>query len=103
MLLIDGGVPKNDTHIVALRLSERKNEGITEVTPHIFRLNICEDHIRVHSHADSKSKTLPGNRTNNSSLRWHTKTSQVVTKRGVKLNDSFGSLRTVKKTSSNCQ
>ena len=102
MLLIDCSVPENDTHIVALRLSESENEGITEVTPHILRLDICEDHVGVHSHADSKSKTLPGNRTNNSSLRWHAKASQVVAKRGVKLNDSFSSFRSVKKTSSNC-
>jgi hypothetical protein len=45
MLLIYGGVPEDNTHIVAFWFSKCENKGIAKVTPHIFRLNVGKNDI----------------------------------------------------------
>lgn len=45
MLLIDGGVPKDNTHVLALGLFERENQSVVEVRPQILWLNVGEKDV----------------------------------------------------------
>jgi hypothetical protein len=59
MLLINSRVPEDDAHIVSFWLSECKNQSLTEVTPHILRLNVGKNNIGINRHANSQAKAFP--------------------------------------------
>ena len=48
MLFIDNSIPKDNAHIVSLWLSESKDKGVVEVSPHVLRLNIGEKYIAIY-------------------------------------------------------
>jgi hypothetical protein len=45
MLFIDGCVPEDHTHVLALWLLKGKYKGVVEVGPEILRLNVCEKNV----------------------------------------------------------
>ena len=40
MSLVNACVPEDNTHVVALRLTESKHQSLREVAPHVVRLNV---------------------------------------------------------------
>ena len=47
--LVDLGVPEGDAHIVPLWLSVCENNRVVEEAPHVFRLDVREEDVRIYS------------------------------------------------------
>ena len=47
VLLVHGGVPEDDAHIVALGLAEGEDEGVGEIAPHVVGLNVRKQDIGI--------------------------------------------------------
>ena len=59
--LIDTSVPEGDAHVRSLRLSVGKDDGLTEVRPHVLGLNVSEENVCIDSKYHSQSKSFPSN------------------------------------------
>ena len=92
MLLIDGGVPEDDAHIVTLGLAEGEHESAREVTPHVVGLDVGKQDVRVDGKSDSETVSLPSDGVNHTSKRWDTERAQMLTEGGVELDTGFVTL-----------
>ena len=72
MLLVDGGVPEDDAHIVTLGLAEGEHEGASEVAPHVVGLDVGEQDVRVDSESDSKTIAFPSDSIDHAGEGWDT-------------------------------
>ena len=46
---VEFSVPESDAHVISLRLSVGKHDGVVEVAPDVFRLDVGEENVRVDS------------------------------------------------------
>ena len=53
VLLVHGGVPEDDAHVITFGLTESKNESASKVSPHVVRLDISEQDVRIDGQGNS--------------------------------------------------
>ena len=71
VLLVDRGVPEDDTHIITLRLAEGEDKGASEVAPHVVGLDVGEKDIGVDGESDSETISFPCDSVDHTCERWH--------------------------------
>ena len=79
MLLVNRSVPEDDAHIVALWLSEGKNESAGEVAPHVVWLDVGEQDVRVNGESDSEAIAFPGHGVDHAGEGWDAEGTQMLT------------------------
>lgn len=100
MSLVNAGIPEYNTHIAALRLSEGEHQSLREVAPHVVRLNVSEEDVRVYSKANTHAKAFPAEGVDYTAVRRYSETTDMLARRRVELDSSFVALRSVEEGSS---
>ena len=77
MLLIDGDIPKYDAHVVALRLAESEDQSAGKVAPHVVRLDVGEQDVRIDGKGDSQTVTFPSYSVDHAGEGGHAKGSKM--------------------------
>ena len=86
VLLIDRDIPKDDAHVVALRLAEGKYQSLRKEAPHVVWLNVSEQYVRIDSKGDTQTVSFPSHGINHSSEGGHTQRAKMHAKSVVELD-----------------
>ena len=58
--LVNLGVPESDAHVSSFGLSISEYDGVIEERPHVLRLDVGKEDVRIHGQDNSETKSFPG-------------------------------------------